>query len=94
MARECEKLVVLCADSNVDACAQEFVQEVFRPDLPRTVEDYFRWGRKDKDIHHIDLFKPILKRTFVVTKPLETIDMMVRDLRAGKRVVGGPEDFP
>lgn len=36
----------MCVDSNVDGCAQKFVQEVFRPDLPRTMEDYFLWGGK------------------------------------------------
>ncbi|CAM9748651.1 unnamed protein product, partial [Ectocarpus sp. 8 AP-2014] len=74
LSRECDKLVVMCADSNLDRAS-------FATMLKKLQH------QRDEIIHRIEVKKPVLQRKFIQASHDTAMAMMVRDVMEGQKVV-------
>ena len=103
LARRCKKLIVMCADLNMDLAVQTFINDVLQVGghqtvSPWVVPNYSLWEeqegkivppppRPEVSVRRINVPKPVLQRTFVQAPRAAAMLMMVSDIRNGRKVI-------
>lgn len=102
LARRCGKLIVMCADLNLDLAVQTFINDVLQVGGQQAFPgQYLRLREPNGDmgerimlppppkvsVRRINVPNPVLQRTFVQAPLAAAMLMMVCDIRCGRKVI-------